>query len=518
MENVNQKIQEIIKKIISCRLLYYITAILLFIATYYLDLKVRLEGERMTDGNHLKYFFAIAIVVGLIIVGLIVFSKKLYQKLQPHIVYMIFALIIGGMYVFIIPLCAQSDEPAHLYRTFQVAKGEIISPRKEGRFITTLPKSVYDMVELNSENKRREYKKYYDVRDMMQIELNEEETMEIETVGNYHGISYLPQAVGVKIGMILKLNPYFTAMLGRISSLIITVLMFTWGIKKLPKHKLFASIVLLCPVVLSTAACYSADNMTLASIFVLTSYVLYYMQTKEKIKKIDYAILAVLTFIVAISKMAYLPVIGILIFLPKECFEENSTKKKWIASGLFLLLGLGAAIWWMKVASINGVSGTSSNSNTWIYTNPIGYLVVLFRSTLNNGYDFLENMFAGHFLCHNQIAPYSVIPITYIVITIMAFFSDENKEKTTMMQKLTTSGIVLVSYALISTAMYVYNTEFKKGVIVGVQGRYLIPLLLMAAVIFANKKKIDIEEQKLTNIALIANYAIYLTMMVRFFL
>lgn len=514
MEKIKDKIEKIIKKIVSCRLLYYIAIMLLFIGTYYLDLKGRLE-ENQAEGSHLKYFLMAALLSGIVILALIIFSKKLYQKVKPHIVYIILALIIGGMYIFIIPLCAQSDEPAHLYRAFQVARGEWISPMNESGFVTQMPKSVEDMVQINSEIKKREYKKYYDIKEMMKIPLNENETVEINIVGNYHGISYLPQIVGVKIGMILKLNPYFIAMLGRITSLIITVLLLSWGIYKLPKHKLFATIVLLCPVVLSYASSFSADNMTLVSIFLMTSYVLYYIHTKEKIKKKDYVILGILTFIVAISKIAYLPVVGILIFLPKECFED--TKRKWIYSILFIIFGLAVAIWWMKVAAISATGGDPTYTNTWIYSNPIGYLIVLFRTTVYNAWDYIENIFAGHFLCHNQVSPYSIVPITYVAIAIMAYFNDENKEKTTMMQKLITFGIIAFSYLLISTAMYVYNTSFKNGIIVGVQGRYLVPLLLMV-VFFGNSKKWNIEEQKLTNIALVANYVVYLAMMTKFFI
>ena len=515
MKKILETAENIIRKIVSCRLLYYIMVMLLFIGTYYMDLKIRLENNAQIGGTHLKYFMIAATVSGIIVLALIIFSKKLYQKIEPHIVYLILALIIGGMYIFIIPLCAQSDEPAHLYRAFQVARGEWISPMNESGCVTQMPKSVVDMVQINSETKKREYKKYYDIKEMMKISLNENETVEINTVGNYHGVSYLPQLVGVKIGMIFKLNPYFIAMLGRMTSLIITVLLLSWGIYKLPKHKLFATIVLLSPVVLSYASSFSADNMTLASIFLMVSYVLYYMHTKEKIKKIDYIILGVLTFIVAISKIAYLPVVGILIFLPKECFEDN--KRKWIYSILFVIFGLVSAIWWMKVASISARVGDPNNTNTWIYTNPIGYLTVLFRSTVSNAWDYIENIFAGHFLCHNQVKPYSIVPISYIVIAIMAFFDDENKEKTTMMQKLITFGIIALSYLLISTAMYVYNTSFRSEIIVGVQGRYFVPLLLMA-VFFGNSKKWNIEEQKLTNVALVANYVVYLAMMTKFFI
>ena len=349
--------------------------------------------------------------------------------------------------------------------------------------------------------------------------LNKEETTDVVTVGNYLGVSYFPHAIGIKIGMIFNMNPYYSAMLGRITGLITIVLLLGFGIKKLPKHKLFASIILLSPVALSYTACISADSVLLAAAFLMTSYVLHYMHTKEKIRKSEYAILAVLTFIVAVSKMAYLPIIGILLFIPKECFENNKfkiSKFKWVVVTIFILLGLLSAIWWIKTGNINPKFGDESYNNTWVYSKPLSYLIVLFRTTIDSGYSYLENAFAGYFLCHNQVNPYSIVPFVYIIIAIVAFFSEENENKTTMIQKLITLGIMLLVYALVSTAMYVYNTKFKNEVIVGVQGRYFLPIILMA-VFFANNKKIDIKEERLTSIALIANFTVYLTMMVRFF-
>jgi uncharacterized membrane protein len=404
-----------------------------------------------------------------------------------------------------------------MYRAFQVAKGEIISPITENGFETELPKSIVNMINVNSQDKSREYKKYYDIKEMAQIELNEEETVKLTTVGNYHGISYLPQVIGIKIGLILNLNPYYCAMLGRITGLVILVLLLGLGIRKLPKYKLFATIVLLSPVALSYIACISADGVVLASVFLLISYVFYYMHTKSKIKKWDYLIFAILVFTVSISKMAYLPVIGILLFIPKECFEKP--RRKWLFAIIFILIGLVSYYWWMSAGNISTGNGDPSNTNTWIYKNPLEYLVVLFRTTANNAYSYIEDMFAGHFLCHNQVNPYAIVPLAYIIITVVSFFSEdseESKEKSSFWRRLITVGIIAFSYLLISTAMYVFNTSFRGSVIIGVQGRYLLPLLLLL-VFIGGKKKFDIKESDLVSISLIANYAVYLTMFTKFF-
>ena len=170
MEKFLEKTEEIIRKIVSCRFLYYVIIMALFAAIYFIDFKLRLQENNIQDmSSHIKYFLITSGGIGLITLILVIFSKKIYQKVKPHIVYMILGLILGGIYCFVVPLCAQSDEPSHLYRVFQAVQGEIIAPIKDNEFKTELPQSVINMVNVNSETKKREYKKYYDRNDANKI-------------------------------------------------------------------------------------------------------------------------------------------------------------------------------------------------------------------------------------------------------------------------------------------------------------------------------------------------------------
>ena len=261
----------------------------------------------------------------------------------------------------------------------------------------------------------------------------------------------MPHAIGVKIGMIFNMNPYYSEMLGRITALITFVLAFTLAIKKLPKHKLFVTIVLLSPTVLSYIAAYSADGIIIAAAVLLFSYVLNYMHTKEKIKKKDYIVLGILIFILAVSKTAYLPLIAILAFIPKESFEEEQNKPVIVA--IFMILGLATALWWMSMGRIYITNGDPLQTNTWIFMEPFNYLVVLFRTTINNGYSYIENLFAGDFLCHSQIQPCAIIPLVFIITTILSLFTDENEEKTTTVQKAITVIIIMTITLMITMMM-----------------------------------------------------------------
>ena len=74
--------EKILKKIVSCRILYYVIAILLFIGTYYLDLKVNLENQGLLGGNHLKYFLIASVLIGIVIIALTIVSKKLVPLIK----------------------------------------------------------------------------------------------------------------------------------------------------------------------------------------------------------------------------------------------------------------------------------------------------------------------------------------------------------------------------------------------------------------------------------------------------
>ena len=51
MNKFIDKSQEVIKKIVSCRMLYYIAAIILFVATYYQDFKSRVLNPAVEEVN-----------------------------------------------------------------------------------------------------------------------------------------------------------------------------------------------------------------------------------------------------------------------------------------------------------------------------------------------------------------------------------------------------------------------------------------------------------------------------------
>ena len=512
---MNEKTKESIKKIITCKELYYFITIILFIITYYINLRTELEENNIEDMSVLRNFLIISIISATIIMILILISKKMYSKIKPHFVYFIIALILGGMYIFFIPLCAQSDEPAHIFRTIQIANGEFISPIEGNEYRSNVPKSIIDLVSVNTKGKTPEYKRYSDIEEMKDIKFDKDETTKIRILsGSYNPISYLPQTIGVKIGMMLNLNPYYFAMLGRITGLLITISMFSFAIYKLPSHKLLASIMLLSPVALSYAASFSADSMTLASIFILVSYVLYFRNTKNKIKNYEYLILAILTYVVAVSKIAYLPMIGTLLLIPKECYKTK--KSKWIITILLLIFGTISTLSWLKINNVNIMQENDTFKNVWIYKNPFGYLIVLFRTTMESGTGYIENMFAGHYLCHNQVHPPELISLIYIGIVVASFFSDENKEKASLLQKTIVVLIGFVVYALVSAAIYTANCVEKSLVIIGVQGRYLLPISTLA-VFLGDYKKNNIEKSTLVSLALIVNFTVYLTMMNTFF-
>lgn len=467
----------------------------------------------MSDKVYKTWFLSFGIISFLVSISAIAmlnfYKNKDFFVKYIHKFYFVVALVLGLIYMVIIPLFAQSDEPAHYLRTYEISDGYLITPTKNNLKINSFESKVVRSI-YNSD-KPAEYKTYEDILEIKNINKNKGDNEELEVrAANYSVLNYFPHLIGVSIGKLFHLSPYYCGMLGRFLSLIICISLLSLGIKLLPYGKNFASILFLSPVVLSYSASFSADGTTIAYIFLLISYILNLRYSKKSLNWLSYLFLTILCICVSICKVVYLPIIFMLCLIPKQCF--GTTKKSIIIKIVLIIIGIISSLVWIKMCSITVDGG---GTNKWILTSPVKYLIVFVNTIFQYSYSELENIFAGNFLCHGQVNPYGIISFLFILVALISYFNEEKNDNNNFYENwfiiLIASGI----YVLINTAMYVGNTSELSNVIVGVQGRYLIPILIVFMAL-KTKKIITIDEKKLWITNIILNYTIMLMMISTF--
>lgn len=511
------KIYERIKNSFMFKIVICCFILLIFIALFYLDLRDKVYTNKFDFNDYKISYIIFSFAIAAIVILSIIFLKKA-KECNLWKLYLILGILFGSIYIFAMPVFTQSDEPSHFYRAYEIANGSIMSKKIKGVSGNYFPKSIQKII-YTGNDKVREHKKYSDEIKMKKYKLKKNQKESVTNYASgYTAINYIPQIIGIKIACVLNLKPIYVVIAGRISGLILTVLLFAFGIKILPIKKLFMTIVLLSPVVLSYAASISADPFTLASSFVIISYIIRYIYSKDKIQLKDKIIISIFSIFTALCKITYLPLTFLLIFLPDKSFKNKKRKYLYVLSTI--IFGIILNLSWSYIANVVATNEVAYvNTYKWIFSNPIEYLVIIIRTTLNNSYDYLTSAFAGKYLVHSQISIYPIISLSYVIIFFFALFNEKSNIKVSIFNKIMAFLVGAGIYCLIVTAMYVFNTACATydgyPVANGVQGRYLLPLIPLL-IFFVNNKKFNFKNYQLISVILIINFTIFLTMFITF--
>ncbi len=515
IDNIVNEIENFIKKVLSYELFYYLVAVLFLFVLYYFNMKQKVSDADASNIYNTRFIIFGSIIS--IISFILIFIINKFKKLSIYKMFIILSLVLGSIYIFCMPMFSQSDEPTHYLKSYSVAMGRLSVNGKNGKSDFIYPEIVKKSIYYNSDAKKwREYKTYEDNKDLRNMKPNYDEDKYVimeNMSANYPSINYFPQAIGMKIGMILNLNSYWIGMLGRIFNLIFCTLLLALGLKWLPYKKNAAIVILLSPVVLSYNAAFSIDGALLCYSFLFISYILRMREEKRKMNLKSMIYLLILTVLISITKLAYFPIVAVAFLIPKESYK-NSNIKKVLFALLLIIIGVTSSFVYLHLMN-RSISTNGSYINAWIYHSPVRLLYVFFNDLMVNGYDYITNIFAGHYLCHNQIDVYPLLSFAYIILFILSVKSEEIKNKFKYIDKALFLAIFMLVSALVFLAMYLANTVFNNPFAIGVQGRYYIPVLMLFVLLF-NKKNNDISTKTFYSLAVIMNLAIMLSMVVRF--
>ena len=499
-------VEDFLTKMVKCKWVWYILLIIVISLVYLFEFKIKISGAGIASNKVLKGFIVGLFVFIFIIIGLMIFNDK-KNKMLIHKKYLIIGLILGIVYTFASPVFSQSDESFHFIRAYQVASGHLISPHDSfGNSYDNFPVSIYSAL-WDDDDIYPEYKNYNDIKHQLNIKLNKKDivTKDVRASG-YIFLNYIPQAIGIKIGRILNLSPYLVGMLGRIFNVVACTLLIYLGLKIIPIGKKTMAILLLSPTVLAYNASMSADGLVIAMSFLLISLVLKCLYDCPKLNAKWYILYLLIVMFVSTCKIAYLPIIGIVSFLPYECFKDKKTK--WLYSLSLIIFGIVMSVAWMKISNIQ-LEMTSNYNGIMKYLN---FLRVFVITIANDIFAYAQNVFAGNYLYQARVKPYAFISVIYIFIFVLSFLSENSKLKIRNIEKIIVFLIGLLIFGLISYALFTSNTSIDSNLINGIQGRYFIPILLMLP-FFMNKQRIKLDDIKLFDITVILNFCVLLTMM-----
>ena len=460
--------------------------------------------NKLPIGTNTKLYYLIYFGVCILIVGIVYIIKYLLRKeIKIEKIFLYLGITLGLFFLVLSPFFTGSDEHNHFYRIYEISEGVFKTPTK--KYVgSVMPSSLSKIYALNETSGliTNQAVKYKNVIKMMKIKLNKKDSIQYGTDDNtyyentalYSPVTYLPHIVGIYLGRILNLNPYYIGMLGRLSNLICYLILGYIALKMLPRYKLFFLVILLSPNMIQLASTLSADAFTNIVFLLIISYIFKLRDSKKVMSFKDEVILFGLAIIISLSKIVYLPIVLSILLIKKEQFKRGKKEKIIYTLMTFMVSGIISLLWIKGTKDIFDIAYFNSHlQKDFILHHLLQYGLVFLNTFIIHGIYYIECLFGGTKMYHSQLMLPSVISFAYVLIVGICFISERQKDDLNIIEKAGCILVGLMIMGLASTAIYLQCTAQFYGIayptIEGIQGRYFIPIIFMLPFMFKFKNK-----------------------------
>ena len=308
----------------------------------------------------------------------------------------------------------------------------------------------------------------------------------------YFPLDYLPQAIGLKIAMLVNLLPYAQWQAARISNSILYAIMGCFAIALLPRWKSLMALLLVIPPVAFVASSLMIDGMIVALSACMVAAIATIAGNKHVISLPCTVALGVLAWALACEKLSYAFVAGAALFLPSAVMTVR--RKVEFVGIAAVLMGVLYLPWSVLFSSSLAQVNVSHNMSVAL-SHPILTIGKIVRSMI----------FLGTYHLTQLPVWYTVMSVVLVLVWLAALVYTV---KTTGAVRMAPSAwvgkyrflilaLVIAAAEIAAFVLFVGMTwndlesMSRFGVFQGIQGRYVLPVLpvfLLGLVIVDDRK------------------------------
>lgn len=404
--------------------------------------------------------------------------------------FLFLAIVLGSLFVILLPPGQSPDEITHFRRIYGISDGVLI-PTKEVNSVGAIGSSLPSNTDAINELQTLKHGVYTVVVDELDEKNGELKDQAYTSAALYNPICYIPQVLAALVGKLFGMSIMGMAYLMSIFNFILWAVLIYYAIKVIPKFKSIVAFIALLPITLQEATSISPDAITIGLSVFMVAYILYLAYGKvSKLEKKHYVILALCALVIGFCKIVYLPLILLMIVIPKEKFI--TTKRKWVFLGI--LFGVVAIInlIWLMVSSrylVEYRDGVDSGAQLMgIIKNPLRYIVVMLSTVNVAGQEWVGNILGVTFGSFTFNLPQLLFLIAF-TFAILLFAQRDEALKLGKYDKWCFIGVFVIIFVLILTSLYLQWTPQGASVVEGIQGRYFLPILLLLPVMLCRRAK-----------------------------
>lgn len=454
------------------------------------DIACQLAG---TSGFMQKWYW---IVCAVIIVGFLAFAFVAFvKKCKLEYIYLTLGLTFGMVFVLSLPPYTAPDEGTHISTTYAFVSeflGEdpifdeanhVISRGTDGDIggeaQVSLVKfhDLYEAVKYPSGDLERDFAR----GGKLDVPFT----------------CYLPQILGVLLGVLLKFSGFWTLYLGKVFAMLFFTICIFFSIKLIPWGKMVIMTIALLPMSMELASSFSYDCVLNALCILFISYTLHLICKKDKVAWKDFLFLGIIICVIAPCKMFYFLMAGMLYLIPKEKYKSKKTY--WMMNTGILVAGLAVLIimrFQFLTSHVGGETPSAIEDATVNYSiatilGDIPHSIsVLFNTAIFKS-EFYYNSMWGNQLGSLQVYIPTFVITSFVLVLFTAGVCTTREERVLYEPdakfRLVNLGLSLLMFLGILAALWIGWTPVTYGVIEGVQGRYFLPFLPMVFLSMRNK-------------------------------
>lgn len=431
----------------------------------------------------------------------------LYGKIdkKPEQIFTVLALSAGLMLCLLVPLCTwiSWDDDTHYIRSVQVFSTLTQADIVMQHYASQTPLNYFFSVEIFEE--RSAYlNDLYQNSQFVYMNAN----MSIESLDVYRRMGYyLPGAV-IFLGRLLRLPFVSVYLLGKTSILLCYVALVRVAIKRLKTGKMILATIALFPTGVFLASNYSCDSWITAWIMLGMSYFFAELQEPDQPLTVKNAAIIIGSLVLGFGpKAVYMPILAILLLLPKTKFSSSKKYRKYLAficvAAVLVLMSFIVPLLFGSVPSDTRGGATVSGEDQifYILSHPLTYAKILLG--------FLWK-YVSSLTCITDLAYLGTVSGSFYLILLGAvIFTDKSAldcYTSTGKVRLITAGSVFIALCLVATSLYITFTPVGYSTINGCQQRYMMPLLFPLFYVLGSPKiKNQIDRKVYHTMVLAAN-------------
>jgi len=460
--------------------LIFTVEFMLSIAAVYLWYVLRIN-KFYQFGWNLNYFIRFA-VVGVLLMAVIILNL-IQSRDKIEKIFLSFLIPIGMMYlVFMIPTFVP-DEAAHMWKSYEISEGIIIAPIDEnGNSTTKVPRFL-------AENTWIDIGKYSILNEVIKEETDYNDKVEVVCgVQTTSPLLYTFSSIGLLLGRMLSLNGIIAQYLARMLNYIVFLIFAYYSVKLIPFGKLFLSAYLFMPMVLQQAMSISADSVTNSICIFYIAYVMYILFKEEKVTKKEQIVFAIFSILVGVAKTVYAPLVGLTLLLISS--KNMEKRNKTILIVVTIILSVIATVGWYihttkyttnPEAHLEFYEAANVNPEEqvkFLIEHPLKAPLVVYESIAIDGDSYIFTMI-GSLLGWLDISISNLLILEIALIIILSIFFENHKYSLSKKQRLWLLTLYFGSLSLILLALYIAWTSVGAQTVLGIQGRYFIPITIL---------------------------------------